>query len=246
MMVMSGLLESVFSSEEMTEEDLEKMKERDQLSDMMSEFAKAMPEVKTPLIDERDRFLMSKIEEAEGERIVAVVGAGHVSGMITFFGKHVDREEINTLPPPSKLVKVLKWAIPVLVIALFARGYFQHQDKSLNEFLQAWILPNAIFSGLGAILAGAKPVTILTAALAAPITSLNPSLGAGMVAGLVEALVRKPTVEDCENIPKDLKSVKGFYRNPFTRVLVVFFLVSLGSAIGTFVGISWLASFFFN
>lgn len=91
MKVLGGLFDGVLGGgEEMTAEDLEKLKERDHLSDMMEEFAKALPEVKTPLIDERDQFLMSAVDDAPGETIVAVVGAGHVQGMIT----HQDRKSV--------------------------------------------------------------------------------------------------------------------------------------------------------
>lgn len=240
MMVLSGLFESVISKEEISEEDLEKMKERDQLSAMMDEFAKAMPEVKEPLIDERDRFLMSMIEEAPGKTVVAVVGAGHVKGMVNHFGKPVDRDAINLIPEPSIVWRVLKWVVPLAILALFARGYFLHQGESLQDMLMAWVLPNAVGAGVFTIIAGGRFLTVLSAAAAAPITSLNPAIGAGMVAGLVEALLRKPNVADCENIPEDIQSVRGFYRNPVTRVLLVFFLSSLGSAIGTWVGLSWL------
>ena len=242
MMVLSGLFESVVSKEEISEEELEKMKEKDQLSEMMDEFARVMPEVKEPLIDERDRFLMSKIQEAPGEKVVAVVGAGHVAGMKEYFGTEIDREAINVIPDPSPVWRILKWGIPLIILALFARGYFSHQDESMQDMLMAWVLPNAIGAGVFTIIAGGKFLTVLAAALAAPITSLNPAIGAGMVAGLVEALLRKPNVADCEKIPDDIQSVQGFYRNPVTRVLLVFFLSSLGSAIGTWVGISWLVN----
>ncbi len=242
MMALGGLVESVFTREEISEEELEKLKERDQLSDMMQEFAKVMPEVKEPLIDERDRFLMSKIEEAEGETIVAVVGAGHVEGMKQSFGQTIDREAINQLPPPSMTVKVLKWLIPAIILSLFAYGYYQRRDESLEQMFWAWILPNSVLTGLFTLLGGGKLVSAIVGVLAAPITSLNPTIGAGMVVGLVEAFLRKPTVADCERIPEDIKTWRGFFRNPFTKVLLIFFLATLGSAIGTFIGGAWLAS----
>ena len=238
MNVFAGLMESVISSEEISEEDLEKLKEKDQLSEMMDEFARVMPEVKKPLIDERDQFLMSKIEEAPGKSIVAVVGAGHVKGMTGWFGKIVDREIISTLPKPGKLGKILGWTVPLVVIGLLTYLKVVRQEPIDNVW--AWILPNVIFTFIGASIAGAKFRTIIAASLAAPLTSLVPVVGAGMVAGVVEAYARKPSVADCERIPEDVSSLRGFYRNPFTRVLLVFFLANLGSAIGTYVGIGWL------
>ena len=245
MMIMAGLTESVFVSEELSEEELEKMKERDHLSDMMSEFAKAMPDVKEPLIDERDQFLMNKIQNAPGNSIVAVVGAGHVEGMQKYFGKEVDMERISKIPPPSKTFQIMKWAIPAIILGMFAVGIYKHQGESWQDMLAAWVIPNALGSAVFAILAAAKPLTVLVSAIAAPITSLNPTIGAGMVGGLVEAWLRKPTVEDCERIPDDVQSVKGVYRNAFTRVLLVVVLVSLGSTLGTYIGGAWLASYLF-
>ena len=242
MMVFGGLTESVLFSEDISEEELEKMKERDTLTDMMEEFAKALPDVKEPLIDERDQFLMSKIEEAPGDKVVAVVGAGHVAGMKNWFGKTVDREQISKIPPPSKTFQILKWVIPAIVLSLFVYGYRQHQGESFEDMLWAWVLPNAIGAALFTLIARAKFLTVIATAIAAPLTSLNPTIGAGMVAGFVEALLRKPTVEDCENIPEDIKSFKGFITNPFTRVLLVFMMANFGSMIGTYVGIGWLAT----
>ena len=243
-MVMGGLMESVVFKEKISEEELEKLKESDQLSEMMDEFAKAMPEVKKPLIDERDEFLTSKIREAPGQKIVAVVGAGHVPGMVKKWDMDIDREVIDVIPPPKKWVKSLKWVIPILIMALFTVGFYKHQGQGLQDMIIAWVLPNAIGSALFTIFAGGHLLTILTAGLAAPITSLNPALGAGMVAGLVEGLIRKPSVEDCERIPEDIESVRGFYRNNFTRVLLVFFMANMGSAIGTWVGIGWVMKVF--
>lgn len=239
-MVLMGLMESVVANEELSEEELEKMKERDHLSDMMDEFAKAMPAVKEPLIDERDKFLISKVRDAPGNTVVAVVGAGHVAGMEKHFQAEIDREAINQIPPPSMFFQVMKWLIPAVVIALFVVGWMDKRDKALEEMIYAWVLPNAIGSGLFTLFAGARFLTVITAALAAPLTSLNPTIGAGMVAGFVEALLRKPTVEDCEAIPEDIKTFKGFFRNGFTRVLLVFFMANLGSMIGTWIGVSWL------
>ncbi|CAM2067384.1 TraB/GumN family protein [Sulfidibacter corallicola] len=240
--VLGELLESMLSKEEITEEELEALKEKDQLTDAMEAFAEALPEVKEPLIDERDAFLMSKIEEAEGEKIVAIVGAGHVQGMSRHFGKPVDREAINKIPPPSRLIKIAQWAIPIIVLALFIVGYQKHKDQAIMDMLTAWILPNSIMCGVFTMLAGARPLSVLSGFLSAPLTSLNPSLGAGMVVGLVEAWQRKPTVEDCENIPNDIRSLKGFYTNQFTRCLVVFFMANLGSMAGTFFSLGWLVT----
>jgi pheromone shutdown-related protein TraB len=235
------ILESLFSKEEIQEEDIEKMKENDQLNEMMQEFAKMNPEIQKPLIDERDQYLMSSTEEEEGKIIVSVVGAGHIPGMKTYFGKKIDRENISKIPEASKWLGLLKWIIPSLVLLAFYIGIQKNSWDSFDNMLYAWVLPNSILAALLTAIAGGKIISIVVAFIASPITSLNPLLPAGIVVGLTEAYFRKPTVEDCENIPKDVQDIKGIYKNKFTRVLLVAFLASIGSALGAYVGISWLA-----
>ena len=238
----SVLLTAPFAVDEITAEQIEELKDRDTISEMMLEFARVMPQVKTPLIDERDRYLMSMIQEAPGRRIVAVVGAGHVSGMLTFLGQSVDRAALSELPPPSKVVAALKWVIPLVVLAAFYKGYAEHAGEGLREMVFAWVLPNSAAAALGGIVAGAKPLTVLVGLVASPITSLNPTIGAGMVAGLVEAWLRKPTVADCERINDDVSSLRGIYANRFTRVLLVTLLVTIGSAVGAWIGATWVVT----
>ena len=221
---------------------LEAMKERDTISEMMKAFAEALPEVKGPLIDERDQYLISSVVDAPGDTVVAVVGAGHVEGMIAQFDRaeQVDRAALSVIPPPSRWLSALKWLIPAVVMLLFYVGYSKNADRSFEDMLWAWVLPNAGFAALLSLIALPKPLSVLTAAIAAPITSLNPALGAGMVVGFVEAWLRKPTVEDSERIIQDTVTVRGFYTNPFTRVLLVAVFSTLGSAIGTYVGLGWV------
>lgn len=227
---------------ELDEAQLEAMKERDTISEMMKSFAEALPEVKGPLIDERDLYLISSVVDAPGDTVVAVVGAGHVEGMVAHFdqAEQVDRAALSVIPKPSRWLSALKWLIPALVLVLFYVGYSKNADRSFEEMLWAWVLPNAGFAALLSLIALPKPLSVITAAVAAPITSLNPALGAGMVVGFVEAWLRKPTVEDSERIIQDTMTLKGFYTNPFTRVLLVAVFSTLGSAIGTYVGLGWV------
>lgn len=228
--------------EGLTEEDLEKMKDKDTLGEMMAEFARQVPGVKTPLIDERDQFLMSATEDAPGETVVSVVGAAHVPGMVKRFGESADRAALSIIPPTPMWVRSLKWIIPSLILLAFYFGYQKHQGEGLEQMLYAWVLPNSIVCAVLTAIAGGKLLSILTAFVASPITSLNPTLGAGMVVGLLEAWLRKPTVADCEEVPNDVTSVKGFYRNPFLRVLLVAAAATLGSALGAWIGAFWVVN----
>jgi pheromone shutdown-related protein TraB len=240
--LLTVLLMAPFSSieDEIGEAEIEQLKEHGQMTDMLTEFARAMPQVKAPLIDERNQYLISKVREAPGKRVVAVVGAAHVPGMLEELEKAVDRDALDQVPPPSRLGEALKWVIPVVVLGAFAYGYFKLEQQTFEQMIYAWLLPNALFALIGTAIAGGKPLTILTAAVASPITSLNPALPVGVVTGLVEAWLRRPTVEDCERITEDISSLRGIYRNRFTRVLLVVVLSIFGSALGAWVGGAWV------
>ena len=238
----SGLVSVPFSLEEITEEKVEELKDRDTLSEMMQELARMMPGIKGPLIDERDRYLMSMIQEAPGPKIVAVVGAGHVAGMLEHLGEKVDREALSVIPPPSAASQAVKWVIPLVVLGAFYYGYTQHSGQDFRYMLFAWVLPNSVAAAVLSVVAGAKALTVLTAFVASPITSLNPTIGTGMVAGIVEAWLRKPTVADCERIGDDILSWRGIYKNPFTRVLLVAVFATIGSAVGAWIGATWVVS----
>ncbi len=240
--VTGGLITALTAADEITEERIEQLKDRDTLNETLAELAKFLPQVKEPLIDERDRYLMSAIREAPGKRIVAVVGAAHVEGMVSHLNSDVDREALSRIPPPTLTSQLIKWIIPMIMIGTFYYGYTEHEGETLEKMIYAWVLPNSILAGLMAIIAGAKPLTVLTVIVASPITSLNPTIGAGMVGGLVEAWLRKPTVRDCERIPEDSTSIRGVYRNPFLRVLLVALLATMGSALGAYVGATWVVT----
>lgn len=234
--VLGALTGGMFSKEEITEDKLEELKDRDTISEMMKAFAEELPQVQVPLIDERDRYLMASTEKTVGEKVVVVVGAGHVPGMIKYQGTPTDLEALTVIPPPRRWVGLLKWIIPALMLAAFYFGYSKHGGETLETMLLSWIVPNSVMAALLTLVAGGKLLSVLTAFVSSPITSLNPTIGAGIIVGLMEAWLRKPTVEDCERIPDDATSVAGIYRNPFTRVLLVAVMANLGSALGAYAG----------
>jgi pheromone shutdown-related protein TraB len=242
MPVLANLLESVWANAEIDEAELENLKNQDQLSEVMEEFAKRLPEIRRPLIEERDVYLATKISETAGTKVVAIVGAGHVKGILSHLDQPQDLVPLEQLPSPSHLGRVLKWVIPTLVLAAFYFGYRKHSGESMEEMLTAWILPNSIIAMLFSLAAGSKMLSALTAFVASPITSLNPTLGAGMIVGLVEAWLRKPKVADLMRLQEDTATLRGWYRNPFSRTLLVAAASTLGSALGALVGLSWLLS----
>jgi pheromone shutdown-related protein TraB len=234
------LVLSLGQLDDIKEEDIEQMKQQDVLETLLTEVGKSLPEIKSILIDERDQYLAEKIRTAPGDKIVAVVGAGHVPGIQKHWQSDININELETLPPKSKTVDILKWLIPAVIVGLFIAGFFYGGKKAGTDMIVWWILANGILAGIGAIIALAHPATILSSILAAPLTSLNPMIAAGWVSGLVEAFSRKPKVRDLESLPDDILSVRGFWKNNVTRILLVVVFTNLGSSLGTFIAFPFI------
>lgn len=235
------LLASLFITEKIDEKLVEDLKSKDQLENILDMFAKTFPEVKSRLIDERDIYLSQKIKEAPGKTIVAVVGAGHVPGIVEHIDKKEPLEPLMEIPPKSYAPVVFAWSIPMIIIMLIVVGFFRGGVQHSLGSIYIWVLVNGTLSALGAAIAFGHPVTILSSFFAAPLTSLNPMIAAGWVSGLVQAVVKKPTVKDMEDLPNAISTVKGFWMNPVCRILLVVVLANLGSALGTFIAGGWIA-----
>ena len=236
------LVEAMFSSEEIEGKDIEALKKQDQLEALMGEMGKAFPEIKKRLIDERDVYLAQKLRLSPGERIVAVVGAGHVPGMLKAIQQAMPLAELESLPAPSRWSKIWPWLIPAGVLALIAWGFFQGGAERGIDSLVIWAGVTGSMAALGAAAALPHPLTVLSAFLAAPLTTLHPALAAGWVAGLVEAWLRPPAVGDFEALPEAMESLRKFMRNPVVRILLVVVTTNIGASLGTFVAIPWIAS----
>ena len=230
--------------EPVTEESLESLKEPKALSEMLSELGRAVPQIKGPLIDERDRYLASKaVDAGRGkQKVVAVVGAAHVPGMKAHFGEPVDRAALDRIPPPSLFWTALKWLIPILFVVALIWGWQRSDTTTFTEMMLAWILPTSIGAGALTLLAGGSILSVLSALVVAPIAAIHPLLGTGMVVGVVEAWRRRPSVADCERLPDDIQDLRGFWRNPVTRIMLIAVASGLGTAGGFWVGVGWVAS----
>jgi len=240
--MMSQILAGLLFSEKIDEDIIEQMKKQDQLETIMETFTKAFPEIKKRLIDERDIYLSEKIKNAPGKVVMVVVGAGHVPGIQKQIHKENSLETITEVPPKSIVPEIIKWAIPVAIVTLLVIGFLKGGTQHSIQSIYIWVLVNGILSALGAALAFAHPLTILSAFIGAPLTSLNPMVAAGWVAGLVQVWVKKPTVSDFEDLPNAISSVKGFWKNPVSRILLVVVFANLGSSFGTFISGSWIAA----
>ena len=244
--LLSGLVASLISSEEISEEEIERLKQGDILENTFTEFALHSPEMYESLISERDEFMAARLrQENAGNpawRVLVVIGAGHMSGLVRLLqsdqaGPQKTQDRLNTIPKAAAWPKLIPWLIMILVLGGFAYGF--SQDRELGWDLVAnWVIINGGLAALGALLAGGHPLTVISGLIAAPLTSLNPTIAAGMVTASVETWLRKPTVDDFEKLRHDVVYLRGWWRNGVARILLVFFLSNIGSIVGT-----WVAGF---
>ncbi|HKM08764.1 MAG TPA: TraB/GumN family protein [Sphaerochaeta sp.] len=239
--LIATIISAVFSNEEISKEDLEELKKTDVMQKMMDEMAKELPSVKAVLIDERDRYLATSIFLAPGDKKLAVIGAGHQGGIIRTMEKlesgemGTNLDDITDVPPPGKAGKILAWAFPILIIGFLLYGFINFGQQEGIKMFGYWLAVNMSFTALGAILSLAHPLNTLVSILSAPLTSLHPGIGIGMVSGLMEATLRKPKVKDFESLSDDAISFKGWYKNRVLHILLVFLLTSFGASIGNVV-----------
>jgi pheromone shutdown-related protein TraB len=237
----------VAEDDEIESTDIEELKKSNAIDEMVKMFAKQLPATKEVLIDERDSFLSYQIVNNLGEKTVAVVGAGHVQGILDRFQNpvsHDEKKKIDVIPPPSLISKILPWIIPVIIIAVFTLGFMFGRKEVAQDVLVFWVLANGALSALGCIIAFGHPLTAIAGFIAAPLTSLNPTIGAGFVTAFVQTLLVKPRVRDFEQIQEGTLKFFQWWQNRLTRIFLVFILSSIGSSIGTFVAAPYLAKFF--
>jgi pheromone shutdown-related protein TraB len=239
-----------YDEEELEDFDLKELMKQDVISQMMEEFSKIAPSAAKVLISERDQYIAQKIyEESKKGKVVAVVGAGHINGI----KKHLEKQELNAnlqeleqIPKKHlNLVKIVEIAIPVIFFGVI--GWIIYSTgidpwNKIKDIFLIWFLVHGILAGIGVAIARGHPLSILTAFLAAPFTSLEPFFAPGWFAGLVEAKLRKPLVKDFQDLSK-IENMRGFFRNKVIRLLMVVALANLGSIIGTIIALPWILSF---
>jgi pheromone shutdown-related protein TraB len=235
-----------YEEEELEELDLKKLMDQDVISAMMEEFREIAPSVTDVLIDERDKYIAKKIlDESKKGKVVAVVGAGHLQGIKKHLEKKridVDLKELSFVPKKRvSILKIVGYAIPVVFVALIVYIFLFGGWEQAGNALFWWFIINGSLSALGTLIAGGHPFSIGTAFVAAPLTSLNPAIAAGWVAGYVEFKIRKPKVKDFKELSK-LDSLRDFWRNRVVKLLLVVALANLGSMIGTFLALPYILS----
>ncbi|KXB71828.1 MULTISPECIES: TraB/GumN family protein [Peptoniphilus] len=220
--------------EDVSEEDLQRLIERDNLELAIEDMGKDYPQIAATLLHERDKFLAYNIKNAPGKKVIAILGAAHTPGVEEEVFKDQDIEELKKIPEKSFMGKLLPWIIPALIVILIALGFKQSMNTGLSQ-IKSWFIFNSVLAAAFTALCLPHPLSVLTAFVAAPFTSINPVLACGWFAGLVEASLKKPTVEDVNKIPDDIFNFKSWIHNKFLKALLVVILANLGSSIGTII-----------
>ncbi len=242
--LLSGILASLFSRDQITEQDIERLKQGDMLESTFAEFASRSRVLYRPLIEERDRYMAARLEQerlrGQARRILVVIGAGHLKGL----ARHLEEtpptdagaevRALDTVPPGSRFMQWLPWLVVAAILGGFAAGFWRSTDLG-QQMVIDWVLINGTLSAAGAAAALAHPLTVVAAFVAAPLTSLNPTIGAGLVVATVELWLRRPHVRDFSNLRRDVARLGGWWRNRVSRTLLVFLFATLGSAAGTYI-----------
>jgi pheromone shutdown-related protein TraB len=245
--LLSGLAASVIVHRKVTEEEIERLKEGDMLESAFTQFAEQARGLYQGLIDERDRYMSARLIGAAGlgghRNLLAVVGAGHLKGIRHYLEEYRQHpppeapaaviERLDQMPPPSRWPALISWLIVALILGGFAIG-FAHSAELGWDLVTNWVLITGSLAALGTVLAGGHLLTVAGAFLAAPLTTLNPLIGVGMITAAVEAWLRRPSIGDFSRLRQDVTRAKGWWHNRVARTLLVFLFSTLGAASGTY------------
>lgn len=237
-LLVSSLGASLFERPELDEEELRRLREQDVLSGLMKELGEAFPGIMHTLIHERDAYLAQKIRDTAGDRLVAVVGAGHVEGIRQRLASdgNTNLAAIDVVPPVSPLWKAVGWGIPTLIVSALLYIGFTKGAEVAGQNLWFWIVANGIPCTVGAVAAMAHPVVMVSAFAVAPVTSLIPVIGAGYVLAFLQAFLKPPLVSELDSVSDDVLRPARWWQSRLLRILLVFVFTTLGSLIGTYVG----------
>ncbi|MBA3930780.1 MAG: conjugal transfer protein TraB [Xanthomonas sp.] len=245
----AGILASMFGDEEVGDDEIEKLKQGDLMESSFGEFAAESPQLYQAIIAERDQYMASALRQvAAGKpadaaapyRVLAVVGAGHLPGLTRHLKDDTaDPAELRRSLEVVKAKSRFPWmelVIGVFLVGGFAWGFWQGGVDVGSDLLLQWVLATGILGAIGCAIAGGHPLSILAAFISSPLTPLHPALASGTVSAFVEATLRKPTYADFMALRDDVQTMRGWWKNRVARVLLNFFLTSLGTAIGGWTG----------
>lgn len=225
--------------EESIEDEIEKLKQEDTITEVMNYFKEASPGGYNALVHERDAYMAYNLKSLEDKNVVAVVGAGHKQGILTFLENPETIPSLDTLnyikESRFSITKIILYLIPVLFVLIFIVAFFH----GIN--IEGGLINYLIFAGggafIGSLLSGSKIQSAIVAFLVAPITVIHPLLAAGWFSGLVEGKLRNVGFDDMHELA-DFESFGDLWHNKLFRVILVVIGTNLGCTIGVLVTIN--------
>lgn len=240
--LVAGLMVEPSVENRITAEKVESLKNQDTLTQVINELAREAPNAKKALIDERDAFISTQLIKAPFQKVVAVVGAGHLSGIKAriLANELADEKELLRLPTQKGILsRLLPFIVPALFLIFLGLAFYGKGVEQSIQFLIYWTLITGACSAIGALIARAHPVAILVAFISAPITTLHPALASGWFSAAAESKFRQPKVRDFEGLSQ-LNSYGDFEKNNVTHLLLVAALTNVGSMIGVLIAFPYL------
>lgn len=234
-----NLLGSFFADD--VDLDVEELKDEDILGSIVKELEEEFPSIKQVFLDERNSYMVNRLLEQEFEHAVVVVGAAHLEGMVEELKGNREKFEEEKSRFKIPWMKILKYGMPLAIIVGLGYSFYQIGYATGVNATSFWILSNGILALLGAVIARSHIATWIISFIAAPLTSLDPALGAGMVSSYFEGKFYPPKVEELESIAY-LESYGELWHNQVGRILLTFVFVTIGSAAATFISAGYIAS----
>lgn len=228
-----GLAASLFSKEEISEDNIEELKQSDLLMAAIDDLDESFPEVSNVILHERNIYMAQKIRELPYENIVVVIGAAHAPGMIASLNTDHDISDLDTVTE-VKSHRISGFIVPAIVVTLLILVTFKSPAMGFQQ-LSSWIFLSSTLSGVGALLAFAHPITIIISIATAWIGIMSPVLAVGMFAALSESYFRPPLTSEFTTLSEDVSSIKGWYSNRVLKILLIFILTTVLSSIGTLI-----------
>jgi pheromone shutdown-related protein TraB len=240
--IVGGLGASLLTREDVSEDEIEKLKQGDLLGSMFNEFARESPPLYEALIAERDRFMTASLRDEVAhrpvKRVLVVIGAGHLAGIERELGAQIEpaqplKEKLSTLPPASPWPKWI--AIGLLVVVAVAIGIAFSRGATLGaDALRDWVLFTGGFTALGCLAGGGHPLSVLVAFVVGPLKPFRPGVPSGAVSAATELWLHRPRVADFDTLRDDVLHWTGWWKNRVSRTLLVFMLTCLGTMVGEY------------
>jgi pheromone shutdown-related protein TraB len=231
----------LFASLFATTEEVEpgELMDGNMVENLVEELKDEYPSLSRTFLEERNQYMAEKLLENDFDKAVLVVGAAHLEGVVEELKEQNGYSPVDSGTIPWSTI--LKYGMPAFILIGLGYSFFKIGFATGVEASVIWILINGVLATAGAIVAKSHPLTWIVSFISAPLTSLDPALGAGMVAAYAEAKIRPPKVEELESISK-IESYWSLWDNQVGRVLLTFFFVSIGSAAATFISAGYIAS----